>query len=35
MATPIVELKSVGKSFRSADGSARSVLESVDFTLNE
>lgn len=35
MATPIVELKSVGKSFRSADGSARFVLESVDFTLNE
>lgn len=35
MSTPIVELKSVGKSFRSADGSARSVLESVDFTLNE
>ncbi|MGA8863042.1 MAG: ATP-binding cassette domain-containing protein [Gallionella sp.] len=35
MITPIVELKSVGKSFRSADGSARSVLESVNFTLNE
>jgi NitT/TauT family transport system ATP-binding protein len=35
MSTPIVELKSVGKSFRSADGKARSVLESVDFTLNE
>ncbi|MGC2456837.1 MAG: ATP-binding cassette domain-containing protein [Gallionellaceae bacterium] len=35
MTTPVVELKSVGKSFRSADGSARSVLESVDFTLNE
>jgi NitT/TauT family transport system ATP-binding protein len=35
MATPIVELRSVGKSFRSADGSARSVLEGVDFTLNE
>ena len=35
MSTPIVELKSVGKSFRSADGSARAVLESVDFTLNE
>ena len=35
MTTPIVELKSVGKSFRSADGSARSVLEGVDFTLNE
>ncbi|OIQ79895.1 bicarbonate transport ATP-binding protein CmpD [mine drainage metagenome] len=35
MTTPIVELKSVGKSFRSADGSARSVLEGVDFTLNQ
>src|SRR5438067_918413 len=35
MTTPIVELKSVGKSFRSADGTARSVLEGVDFTLNE
>jgi len=35
MTTPIIELKSVGKSFRSADGSARSVLEGVDFTLNE
>ena len=35
MNSPIVELKSVGKSFRSADGSARSVLENVDFTLNE
>jgi len=35
MSTPILELKSVGKSFRSADGSARSVLEDVDFTLNE
>jgi NitT/TauT family transport system ATP-binding protein len=35
MTTPILELKSVGKSFRSADGSARSVLENVDFTLNE
>jgi NitT/TauT family transport system ATP-binding protein len=35
MATPIVELKSVGKSFRSADGSARSVLDGVDFTLRE
>ncbi|MGO8756186.1 MAG: nitrate/sulfonate/bicarbonate ABC transporter ATP-binding protein [Gallionellaceae bacterium] len=35
MTTPIVELKSVGKSFRSADGKARSVLEGVDFTLNE
>jgi NitT/TauT family transport system ATP-binding protein len=35
MNTPIVELKSVGKSFRSADGTARAVLEGVDFTLNE
>jgi NitT/TauT family transport system ATP-binding protein len=35
MATPVIELKSVGKSFRSADGTSRSVLESVDFTLNE
>lgn len=35
MATPIVELKSVGKSFLSADGTARSVLEGVDFTLND
>ncbi|HEY3433655.1 MAG TPA: ATP-binding cassette domain-containing protein [Rhodocyclaceae bacterium] len=35
MTTPIIELKSVGKSFRSADGKARSVLEGVDFVLNE
>ena len=35
MSTPIVELISVGKSFRSASGSDRSVLESVDFTLKE
>jgi len=35
MTTPIIELKSVGKSFRSADGTARSVLEGVNFTLNE
>ena len=35
MATPIIELNSVGKSFRSADGTSRSVLEGVDFTLNE
>ena len=33
MAEAIVELKGVGKSFRSADGSARSVLEDVDFRL--
>lgn len=35
MSTPIVELNAVGKSFRSADGKARSVLEGVNFTLNE
>jgi NitT/TauT family transport system ATP-binding protein len=35
MATPIIELQSVGKSFRSSDGTARSVLEHVDFTLHE
>jgi NitT/TauT family transport system ATP-binding protein len=33
MNTPIIELKSVGKSFHSADGSARAVLEGVDFSL--
>ncbi len=35
MATPIIELRHVGKHFRSADGSARPVLEDVDFTLRE
>jgi len=35
MSEAIVELKGVGKSFRSADGSARSVLEGVDFRLAE
>ena len=35
MSAPIIELKSVNKSFRSADGSARSVLDGVDFTLRE
>jgi NitT/TauT family transport system ATP-binding protein len=35
MSTPIVELKAVGKHFRAADGSARSVLEGVEFTLRE
>jgi NitT/TauT family transport system ATP-binding protein len=35
MATPIIELKAVGKSFRSTDGSARPVLAGVDFTLHE
>jgi NitT/TauT family transport system ATP-binding protein len=31
----IIELRKVGKSFRSADGRARPVLEDVDFTLRE
>ncbi|HEY1392133.1 MAG TPA: nitrate/sulfonate/bicarbonate ABC transporter ATP-binding protein [Methylibium sp.] len=35
MAQAIIELREVGKSFRSADGTARSVLEGVDFTLRE
>lgn len=35
MSAPIIELKSVGKTFRSADGTARAVLEGVDFTLRE
>jgi len=35
MAAAIIELKGVGKSFKSADGSARSVLEGVDFRLAE
>jgi len=35
MSTALLELKSVGKSFRSADGTARNVLENVDFTLRE
>jgi NitT/TauT family transport system ATP-binding protein len=35
MSTPILELKAVGKSFRSADGSARPVLHGVDFVLRE
>ena len=35
MARAIVELKGVGKSFRSADGHLRSVLEGVDFRLAE
>ncbi len=33
MTTPIIEIKSVDKSFRSSDGTARSVLDKVDFTL--
>jgi len=32
---PVIELKAVGKSFLSADGTHRSVLENVDFSLNE
>ena len=35
MTEAIVELQGVGKSFRSADGAARSVLEGVDFRLAE
>ncbi|HEX8978422.1 MAG TPA: AAA-associated domain-containing protein [Parasulfuritortus sp.] len=35
MTTPIIELKAVDKSFRSADGTARAVLDKVDFTLRE
>ena len=35
MANALVELKNVGKSFKSADGNARSVLEGVDFRLAE
>jgi len=35
MAQDIIELREVGKSFRSADGHARPVLDGVDFTLRE
>jgi NitT/TauT family transport system ATP-binding protein len=35
MSEAIVELKGVGKSFRSADGNVRSVLEGVDLRLAE
>jgi NitT/TauT family transport system ATP-binding protein len=35
MTTPIVELKAVDKSFHSADGTARAVLNGVNFTLHE
>jgi NitT/TauT family transport system ATP-binding protein len=35
MGVPIVELRSVGKIFRSASGLARAVLEGVDLTLHE
>ncbi len=33
--TPLIELAAVGKSFRTADGSDRAVLENVDFALRE
>ena len=33
--TALIELKNVGKSFRTAEGAERSVLEDVDFTLKE
>jgi NitT/TauT family transport system ATP-binding protein len=35
MNAPVIELKSVSKMFRSADGHARTVLDTVDFTLRE
>jgi NitT/TauT family transport system ATP-binding protein len=35
MSTPVIQLQSVSKSFRLVDGSARSVLDGVDFTLHE
>jgi len=35
MNTPIVELKQVGKAFKRPDGTARPVLDQVDFTLRE
>jgi NitT/TauT family transport system ATP-binding protein len=35
MATAIIELKAVGKSFRSGSGLARPVLDNVDLTLSE
>jgi NitT/TauT family transport system ATP-binding protein len=35
MAQSIIELREVGKTFRSADGSARPVLEGLDFSLRE
>ena len=35
MSKAIIELEAVGKSFRSADGTARPVLEGVDFRLAE
>jgi len=35
MRDAIIELKAVGKSFRSADGNARAVLDGVDFRLEQ
>ena len=35
MKKPLIELAGVGKTFRAADGTARSVLQGVDFTLRE
>ncbi|HKW82385.1 MAG TPA: ATP-binding cassette domain-containing protein, partial [Burkholderiaceae bacterium] len=35
MSTTIIDLKRVGKTFKSADGSARAVLEAVDFRLHD
>ena len=35
MSTPIVELKSVGKHFRAADGSARAVLQGVERVVRD
>jgi NitT/TauT family transport system ATP-binding protein len=35
MSTPLLKLRSVNKSFKSADGSDRLILENVDFMLNE
>lgn len=35
MNQPIVDLKSVGKSFATADGTPRTILDKVDFTLRE
>ncbi len=35
MSIPLIKLRSVNKSFKSADGSDRLILENVDFTLKE
>ncbi|MFA9439861.1 nitrate/sulfonate/bicarbonate ABC transporter ATP-binding protein [Uliginosibacterium sp. sgz301328] len=35
MTEALIELRNVGKSFRSSDGTPRAVLEGVDFTLGE